>query len=100
MMVSRWADATEAKLWMATGGTFVPPQVGAGGRVYVTVFGAPRPSGTGLVRIDFAVPLAALQVAGHAEWRQILQPIANVPIHNVVIHVPSSIPSSQITGRR
>jgi hypothetical protein len=99
-MVSRWADANEAKLWMANGGTFVPPQVGSGGRVYATQFGAVQPSGTGPIRIDFGVPQAALHTAGRADWRQILQPIANVPIYNVSIQVPMSIAASQITGKR
>ena len=99
VMVSRWAGAPEARLWMMNGGTYIPPQVGAGGRVYVTLFGAPRPSGTDPIRIDFGVPQAALQTAGRADWRQLLQNLANVPIYNVKIHVPSSIPASQITRK-
>lgn len=56
VMVSRCIDAQEAKLWMAVGGTHVPLQIGAGGRVYVTEFEGPRISGTGPIRVDLAVP--------------------------------------------
>jgi filamentous hemagglutinin len=99
VMVSRWGSAAEAKLWMMNGGTHVPQSVGAGGRVYVTLFGVPRPSGTDPVRIDFGIPQAALQVAGRSDWRQLIQNLANVPIYNVQIHVPNSIAASQITGK-
>jgi hypothetical protein len=99
-MVSRWIDANEAKLWMANGATFVPPHVGAGGRLYVTDFGASQPSGTGPIRIDLGVPQAALHAAGRADWKQVFQPIANVPIYNVSIHVPPSIQAWQITGKK
>jgi filamentous hemagglutinin len=99
VMVSRWVNAQEAKLWMRNGGTYIPPQVGAGGRVYVTMPGAIRPAGTDPIRIDFGVPQTALQLAGRSDWRQLLQNLANVPIYNVTIHVPNSIPASQITGR-
>jgi hypothetical protein len=99
IFVSRWAGTAEAKLWMMNGGTYVPTTVGAGGRVYVTLLGEPRPSGTGPIRIDFGIPQAALQTAGRSDWRQLLQTLANVPIHNVSIHVPYSVPSHQITGK-
>src|SRR5260370_41893369 len=99
-MVSRWVNAAEAKLWMMNGGTYIPPLIGSGGRVYVTLFGAPRPSGTDAIRIDFGIPQAALQTAGRSDWRQLLQALSNTPIYNVSIHVPNSIPASQITGKR
>jgi hypothetical protein len=99
-LVSRWANVTEAKMWMATGGTYVPPQVGADGRVYVTLFGAVQPSGTGPIRIDFEIPKAALQMAGREDWRQLFQNLSNIPIHNVCIHVPDDVDISKITGRR
>jgi hypothetical protein len=97
VMVSRWVNAAEAKLCMMNGATYVPPAVGGGGRVYVTVFGEPRPSGTDPIRIDFGIPQAALQTAGRSDWRQLLQSLANMPIYNVTIHVPNSIPAAQIT---
>jgi hypothetical protein len=100
VMVARWVGAVEAKLWMINGGTFIPPQVGAGARVYVTLPGAPRPAGADAIRIDFGVPQGALQTAGRTDWSQLLQSLANVPIYNVAIHVPSSIPATQITGKR
>lgn len=99
IMVSRWVNAAEARLWMLNGGTHIPPQVGAGGRVYVTDFGAIRPSGTDPIRIDFGIPQPALQPAGRKDWKQLFQNLANVPIYNVSIHVPNSIQASQITGR-
>jgi filamentous hemagglutinin len=100
VMVSRWVNAAEAKMWMSNGGTYIPPRVGGGGRVYVTRYGASRPSGTDAIRIDFGVPQAALQTAGQMDWKQLLQSLANVPIYNVKIHVPNSLPASQITGKR
>jgi hypothetical protein len=100
VMVSRWASATEARLWMLNGGTYVPGQVGAGDRVYVTTFGAPRPSGTDSIRVDFGIPAKALQTAGRSDWRQLLQSVVTVPIYNVRIHVPKSIPPAQVTGGR
>ncbi len=83
--VSRWVNAAEAKLWMMNGGTYIPPLIGSGGRVYVTLFGAPRPSGTDAIRIDFGIPQAALQTAGRSNWRQLLQALSNTPIYNVSI---------------
>lgn len=100
VMESRWVNAAEARLWMLNGGTYIPPQVGAGGRVYVTLLGAVRPSGTDPIRIDFGIPQIALQPAGRLDWKQLLQNLANTPIYNVSIHVPNSIPAVQITGRR
>jgi hypothetical protein len=100
VMVSRWIGPAEAKMWMRNGGTYIAPQIGAGGRVYVTLPGEPRPSGTGPIRIDFGIPQAALQTAGDSGWKQLIQSLANIPIYNVTIHVPSSIPAAQITGRR
>jgi len=99
VMVSRWIGVAEAKLWMANGGTYVPPGVGAGGRVYVTLPGEPKPPGTDPIRIDFGVPQAALQTAGLPGWKQMFQTLASTPIYNVTIHVPSSIPPTQITGK-
>ncbi len=95
-LVSRWVNVAEAKLWLGNGGTYVPPQVG-GDRVYVTLFGAPQPSGSGPIRIDFEIPKAALQIAGREDWRQLFQNLANIPIHNVNIHVPESINIEKIT---
>src|SRR5205823_11550281 len=87
VMVSRWITAPEVKLWMANGGTFVPLDVGRGGRVSVIPFGQQRkPAGIAqdqTIRIDFAVPEKVLQPAG--EGKQILQPVANIPVYNVSI---------------
>ena len=96
VMVSRWVNAAEARLWMMNGGTYIPPQVGGGGRVYVTLYGESRPSGTDAIRIDFGIPKAAIQTAGRTDWRQLVQSLANVPIYNVKVHVPNSIPASQM----
>ena len=86
--VHRWADLTEVNAWMHSGGTIIPAGIGAGGRVYVTLPGAPKPPGTGRCRIEFFIASRALQVAGHTQWRQVLQPIQNVPLYNVKILVP------------
>ncbi len=84
VIVSRWIGLAEAKLWMMRRHAY-SPAVGAGGRVYVTLFGEPRPSGTDPIRIDFGIPQAALQAAGRSDWRQLLQSLANVPVYNVQI---------------
>ena len=85
--VHRWTDKHEVKLWMATRGTTIPAGVGAGDRIYVTLPGAPRPGGTGPCRIEFFFPQAGLQIAGNPMWRQIFQPVQNVPIYNVKIYI-------------
>jgi filamentous hemagglutinin len=85
--VSRWVDASEAKLWLEYHGTTIPPTGGAG-RLYVTTPGAVRPGGTGPIRIDFYIPERALQPAGLPEWRQIFQPLQNTPIYNVTVNIP------------
>jgi hypothetical protein len=87
--VSRWANADEVSRWLGNGGTAIPTNLGAGGRVYVTDLGSAKPGGTGEFRIDFAVPESILRGAGQVEWRQILQPIQSTPIYNVRIHTPS-----------
>jgi len=87
--MSRWVSPEEAKLWIANGGTKIPGNVGAGGRVYVTTPGAPRPGGTGPVRIDFALPKEALNKAGKSEWFQTLQTGQTVPVQNVQVHYPA-----------
>ncbi|MDQ3232802.1 MAG: pre-toxin TG domain-containing protein [Pseudobdellovibrionaceae bacterium] len=81
--VSRWVNESEIKAWYQGGGTRIPPDIGAGGRVYVTKPGAPRPGGTGGSRIDFTVPESMLKNAGNEEWLQIFQETANTPIYNV-----------------
>jgi len=87
--VSRWVNEAEAKLWIANGGTHIPGEVGGqSGRVYVTAPGAPRPGGTGPIRIDFTVDSAALNKAGKEGWFQIVQPIQSMPIYNVTITYP------------
>jgi hypothetical protein len=86
--VSRWVDEAEMKLWLENQGTFIPAEIG-GGRIYVTLPGAPKPGGTGSIRIDFAVADSALQGAGNVLWRQIFGPVANMPIYNVRIVVPN-----------
>lgn len=63
--VSRWANESE---------------VGGNQRLYVTTPGAPKPGGTGPVRIDFYAPESILQSADTSELRQILQPQGNSPI--------------------
>ncbi|MEH2535162.1 hypothetical protein V1277_005539 [Bradyrhizobium sp. AZCC 1588] len=89
-IVSRWTSPEEAGTWLKNGGTAIQSGLG-GDRVYVTLPGAPQPSGSGPVRIDFAVPQSALVQSGHAQWRMIMQPIQSTPIHNVAITVPNGI---------
>ena len=86
--VSRWMSDAEVKAWYDGGGTRIPPNIGANNRLYVTKAGAPKPGGTGGVRVDFHVPENSLQKAGNEQWRQILQPEANTPIYNVEIFLP------------
>ncbi|MBF0315780.1 MAG: hypothetical protein HQK52_20330 [Oligoflexia bacterium] len=86
--VSRWINESESKMWVEGGGTHIPTDVGAGGRVYVTSPGAPKPGGTGSIRVDFYVPEGMLQKAGNEQWFQIMQPQANTPIYNVEIFKP------------
>jgi hypothetical protein len=61
-------SAEEARIFIETGNI----QFGAGGRAYITEVGAPKPGGTGPVRVDFNVPSASLQPAGQQGWFQIL----------------------------
>jgi len=103
VMVSRWIGEPEVKLWMATAGTYIPPGVGRGSRrVSATPFGQQRkPAGIAqdqTIRIDFAVPEAALQPAGVG--KQILQPLTNVPIFNVSIHLPERLDVSAMLRNR
>jgi len=98
-MVSRWIGEAEARIWMANGATYVPPGLGAGGHLSVAEFGVSRIAGSGPIRIDFSFPQAGLQPGGRADWKFIIQSVANVPIYNVVIYVPQSIPASRITGK-
>jgi hypothetical protein len=86
--VSRWVDAAEAEKWLANGGTKIPGDIGAGGRVYVTAPGATKPGGTGPIRVDFSLPGAALGPAGRSDWSQILQQGRDIPILNVSVHYP------------
>ena len=90
-MVSRWISPSELPAWQKTGGTAIPSDIGAGGRVYVTEIGAAKPGGTGPIRVDFAVPEAALNSAGKEGWFQIFQPVQRAPIYNVRIHLPEGI---------
>ena len=100
VMVSRWMGEAEARIWMASGATHVPPGLGRGGHLSVGEFGSSPISGTGPIRIDFSFPKAGLQSGGRSDWKFILQLVANVPIYNVAIYVPLSIPASRITGRK
>lgn len=86
--VHRWVNMNEVQLWMANQGTAIPPGIGAGGRVYVTLPEAPRPGGTGPCRIEFFFPRAGLFQAGDQLWLQVFQPVSNVPIYNVKIYLP------------
>jgi hypothetical protein len=101
-MVSRWIGVSEVKLWMENGGTFIPPEVGRGGRVSVVPFGQhQKPAGiveNQTIRIDFAIPERALQLAG--EGKQILQPVSNIPIYNVSIHLPITLDISRVLRNR
>jgi len=94
--VSRWVSPAEAAEWMNSGGTAIPNGIGAGGRVYVTGPNAPKPGGTGSIRIDFAMPQAAINTAGKQEWGKIMQPMQSTPIYNVKINIPNgaSIPGA------
>jgi len=100
VMVSRWISEAEARLWMKGGATHVPLGVGRGEHVSVAEFGASRIAGTGPLRVDFSFPQAGLQQGGRSDWKFIIQPVANVPIYNVAIHVPHSIQESRLIGRR
>lgn len=85
--VSRWINQAEADAWIANGGTTIPGGIGGEtGRVYVTMPGAPKPGGTGPIRVDFYVRADSLNVAGKSDWYQIMQPASNMPIYNVSIH--------------
>jgi len=55
-------------------------------RVYVTKFGAPRPGGTGPMRLDFAVAKEHLAIAGRTDWYQIRHRGQPVPIYRLTIH--------------
>jgi RHS repeat-associated protein len=44
------------------------------GRTYVTTLGAPKPGGTGPVRVDFNVPTNALQSGGRDDWFMLTWP--------------------------
>jgi len=79
--VSRWMSQGEAAA-MKDSGTL---QVGANGRTYVTAVGAPKPGGTGPVRVDFNVPQGALQPGGNPQWYQIIFP-TRPPVTGIVIH--------------
>ncbi len=89
-MVSRWVKPDEAAAWMAERGTGLPTIKGSN-QMYVTELGAAKPGGTGPIRVDFAVPEAALQQGGKREWFQIFQPTPSRPIYNVQIHVPEGV---------
>lgn len=86
--VHRWADMKEVNEWMLRQGTAIPLGIGAGGRVFVTLPGAPKPGGTGPCRIEFFFPSRGLCKAGNLLWFQIFQPVASTPIYNVKIFVP------------
>ena len=79
--VSRWMSQEEAAA-MKGSGTL---QVGGDGKTYVTAVGAPKPGGTGPVRVDFNIPRGALQTAGNAQWYQIIFP-ARPPVTGIVVH--------------
>jgi len=79
--VSRWMSQDEAAAMRASGTL----QIGAEGRTYVTAVGAPKPGGTGPVRVDFNVPRGALQSAGNSQWYQIIFP-ARPPITGIMVH--------------
>jgi hypothetical protein len=102
VMVSRWIGVSEVKFWMANGGTFIPPEVGRGGRLSVIPFGQEqKPAGilpNQTIRIDFAIPEKALQPAGVE--KQIVQPVANTPIYNVSIHLPATLDLSRVLRNR
>jgi hypothetical protein len=100
VMVTRWISEAEARIWMRDGATHVPPEVGRGEHVSVGEFGAAQLSGTGPIRLDFSFPEAGLQQGGRADWKFIIQPVAHVPIYNVVIYVPNSVSQSRITGKK
>ncbi|HEV2147522.1 MAG TPA: RHS repeat-associated core domain-containing protein [Longimicrobiaceae bacterium] len=78
--VSRWMSEAEFRAMRQTGTL----QVGANGRTYVTAVGAPKPGGTGNIRVDFNVPSEALQRASQADWFQIFSAGRNIPINGIV----------------
>jgi RHS repeat-associated protein len=73
--VSRWMSEAEYTA-MKQSGTL---QTGANGRTYVTAVGAPKPGGTGPIRVDFNVPTSSLQGAGGEGWYQIITAQRNPP---------------------
>jgi filamentous hemagglutinin len=88
--VSRWVSPTEAAQWISSGGTAIPAGIGAGSRVYVTAPNAPKPGGTGMIRIDFAVPLTSIQLESRSGDKLCNQSRAT-PIYNVKINVPNGV---------
>jgi hypothetical protein len=101
-MVSRWVGPSEVKLWFATGGTYIPPEIGrASERVSVIPYGGQLPAGLGrdsTIRIDFAVPERALNKGG--EGLMIFQPSTNIPIYNVAIHIPVTLDVEDVLRNR
>ena len=84
VVVHRWANSGEVELWKSTP-SHIPLGLASGERVYVTLPGAPKPSGTGRFRIEFAVPTAMLRPGSDPQQRQIFGPVANTPILNLRI---------------
>ena len=66
--VSRWMSEGEYKAMKTTG------TLQTNGRTFVTMPGAPKPGGTGPVRVDFNVPTDALKQAGREDWRVLYDP--------------------------
>lgn len=66
--VSRWMSEAEYKAMKASG------TLQTNGRTFVTTPGAPKPGGTGPVRVDFNAPTDALKGAGREDWRVIYDP--------------------------
>jgi hypothetical protein len=79
--VTRWMSKTEAEKMRSTGTL----QTGAGDKTYVTDIGAPKPGGTGPVRVDFNVPTASLQPGSKSGWYQILSGGRSVPPVNGIV---------------
>ncbi len=80
--VTRWMSEAEYQAFKSSGTL----QVGAEGRTYLTAIGAPRPGGTGPVRVDFNVPTRALQPASNKDWYIIFSENARPPVTGIVRH--------------
>lgn len=89
--VSRWMSKAEAQMWR--GRSSIPQPLSnsvSRPRVDVTLYGDPKPGGTGTVRVDFYVPTHSLQsrrqAANGGTWFSIFNQNRHIPIYGVRIN--------------